>query len=592
MPKVLLGKNIIDRPVYWEIEKEKNPHLLVLGTSGCGKTETLKAIIQDLNKANCPSMISDFHNEFSGVGKNVLNMRQVGMNPLEFSENEMPETIVYEVAGIMKKIFGLGEIQESILRQAIKNSYLNLGIDMRSTGPSDICPTFADVKQEISKLESNSNKRNIESLMSRIEPLFELDVFHSKTTVSFAELLNGTTVVELKPFPTEMIKSAVAEFFLAKLSYYVYSLDKTKQMKLYCVVDEAHRLMYEGSPLDRFLRESRKYGVGVILASQRPTDFNETVLANAGVLLSFQCTLEKDAAFVGRQLGVDSNKIRNLVEPGTGYVKFSRGEKAERVKITRLEERMTDEEKKEMKAMIKKCEKKPEKKKDPEAAPPPLTDEEPKNETDDKDITEEGEKNEMDEASEDEKDESLEEDKKKEKKSDERKEPVYDSQDALEKVKVKAEKDELEDERQELLERERLRALHEETKEKEESDATESDEDSSKDEDGNTDAGKDKYSKKDSAETSNMGSLSKLFFYHDEKFGSNVIFRTVMISLFFVIGFWLLVKLNQKAFVFFAIGLLWTPFFAELLNVGESRKVFTMVRVIITTVLLYLFLAY
>jgi DNA segregation ATPase FtsK/SpoIIIE-like protein len=49
MPKVLLGKNIIDRPVYWEIEKEKNPHLLVLGTSGCGKTETLNAIIHDLN---------------------------------------------------------------------------------------------------------------------------------------------------------------------------------------------------------------------------------------------------------------------------------------------------------------------------------------------------------------------------------------------------------------------------------------------------------------------------------------------------------------------------------------------------------------
>ncbi len=589
MPKVLLGKNIIDRPVYWEIEKEKNPHLLVLGTSGCGKTETLKAIIHDLNKANCPSMIIDFHNEFSGVGKNVLNMRQVGMNPLEFSENEMPETIVYEVAGIMKKIFGLGEIQESILRQAIKNSYLNLSIDMRSTGPSDVCPTFADVKQEIFKLESNSNKRNIDSLMSRIEPLFELDVFHSKTTVSFAELLNGTTVVQLKAFPTEMIKSAVAEFFLAKLSYYVYSLEKSKQMKLYCVVDEAHRLMYEGSPLDRFLRESRKYGVGVILASQRPTDFNETVLANAGVLLSFQCTLEKDASFVGRQLGVDSNKIRNLVEPGTGYVKFSRGEKAERVKITRLEDRMTDEEKKDMKAMLKKCEKKPEKKKDTEAAPPPLIDDAPKSETDDKDVSEEDENG---QTPTDEKTESPEEDKKKEKKGDLRKEPVYDSPEDLKTEKAKAEKDELEDERQELLERERLRALHEESKEKEESDATDSEDDNSGDDEEESDEGKTKSSKKDSAENSNIGTLPKIFFYHDEKFGSNVIFRTAMISLFFVIGLWLLVKLNQKAFVFFAIGLLWTPFFAELLNVGESRKVFTMVRVIITTVLLYLFLAY
>jgi glutamyl-tRNA(Gln) amidotransferase subunit E len=96
MPKVLLGKNIIDRPVYWEIEKEKNPHLLVLGTSGCGKTETLKAIIHDLNKANCPSMIIDFHNEFSGVGKNVLNMRQVGTKD-SFIETELGKVHLQEM---------------------------------------------------------------------------------------------------------------------------------------------------------------------------------------------------------------------------------------------------------------------------------------------------------------------------------------------------------------------------------------------------------------------------------------------------------------------------------------------------------------
>jgi len=584
MPKVLLGKNIIDRPVYWEIEKEKNPHLLVLGTSGCGKTETLKAIIHELNKAGCPSMIIDFHNEFAGVGKNVLNMRQVGMNPLEFSENEMPESIVYEVAGIMKKIFGLGEIQESLLRQAIKNSYLNLNIDMRSAGPSDVCPTFADVKQEIFKLESPTNKRNIESLMSRIEPLFELDVFHSRTTVSFAELLTGTTVVELKAFPTEMMKSAVAEFFLAKLSYYVYSLEKSKQMKLYCVVDEAHRLMYEGSPLDRFLRESRKYGVGVILASQRPTDFNETVLANAGVLLSFQCTLEKDAGFVGKQLGIDSTKIRNLIEPGTGYVKFSRGEKAERVKITRLEDRMTDEEKKEMKAIIKKTEKKPEKKKDTEVKPLPLSDETPVDEDAVENVKEM---------------EAEEKDDKKQKKSDDRKEPVYESE-KIETVEVKSENDDLDEERQELLERERLRELQEKAQMEEEENEPDKDEKNTEEsEDGGSDekgdeetSSKVKHKENRSSGASTIDSLSRLFFYPDEGLNSKVLMRAAFISMFFIIGFWFLVRLNQKAFIFFAIGLLWTPYFADLLQMGESRNVFTIIRVIITTALVYLFLAF
>jgi hypothetical protein len=148
-----------------------------------------------------------------------------------------------------------------------------------------------------------------------------------------------TTVVELKDFPTETVKSAIAEFFINKLFYYIYSLEKSKKLNLYCVIDEAHRLMYENSPLDRLFRESRKYGVGVILASQRPTDFNETVLANVGGILSFQCSLEKDAKFVGKQLNLETRKIKNLVEPGLGYIKFSRNEKAEKIKITPLDER-------------------------------------------------------------------------------------------------------------------------------------------------------------------------------------------------------------------------------------------------------------
>ena len=72
--RILLGKNVIDKPFYWEVEKEKNPHLIVLGTSGSGKTETLKSIIHELNLNKVPSLVIDFHNEFSGLATNLLNL--------------------------------------------------------------------------------------------------------------------------------------------------------------------------------------------------------------------------------------------------------------------------------------------------------------------------------------------------------------------------------------------------------------------------------------------------------------------------------------------------------------------------------------
>jgi len=337
--KILLGKNVIDKPFYWSTDKEKNSHMIVLGTSGSGKTETLKSIIHEINLNKVPSLIIDFHNEFGGLAKNVLNLREVSINPLEISGESRPENVVYEISDIIKKIFQLGEIQEAILRHAIRQSYLDYGIDLKKKGPFSDYPNFSDVEANIYRQEDSKNKTSIGSLISRIEPLFELDVFKSSTNISFKDILKETTVVELMDFPTETVKSTIAEFFLSKLSYYLYSLEKIKKLRLFCIIDEAHRLMYDNSPLNRLLRESRKYGIGVILASQRPSDFNETILANVGGILSFQCSLDKDAKFVGRQLNLEPRKIKNLVGPGLGYVKFSRNERPEKIKIIPLKER-------------------------------------------------------------------------------------------------------------------------------------------------------------------------------------------------------------------------------------------------------------
>jgi energy-coupling factor transporter ATP-binding protein EcfA2 len=577
MLKVLLGKNVIDRPVYWEVEKEKNPHLLVLGTSGSGKTETLKAIIHDLNQANVPSLIIDFHNEFSGVGKTVLNLRETGINPLEFSENEKPENIIYEVSGIIKKIFGLGEIQESILRQAIKNSYLFSGIDLRDPGSVEKYPTFQDVKDNIYRLETSSNKRNIDSLMSRIEPLFELDIFHGQTEISFSELLGGTTVVELRQFPTETIKSAIAEFFLAKFSYYFYSLERSKKMKLYCVVDEAHRLMYEGSPLDRFLRESRKYGVGVILASQRPTDFNETVLANAGVLLSFQCTLEKDARFVGKQLGIDEKKIRNLVEPGAGYVRFSRGDKADRVKITRLKDRLSEEEKN---LENENLGKEPASKKAGKEAQTTNAKIRPSPKKSSADELEVKPKIRVVPAPEG---ENLKENKGV---MDEEESPRNkDNESGFIDSKKGGAWEDSGDELSGPVKKEGSKYAESEAKEEE------------PDSGGEEDYPEHQRSKNADMEKKslpqNLKVLTGLFFYKDEPVGRKAIFRSIFVSLFFIAGIWLLLMWNELAPFFFIIGFIWTPFFAQILNAKEEHSaLLNGGRILLSLILVYLFLIY
>jgi DNA helicase HerA-like ATPase len=58
---------------------------------------------------------------------------------------------------------------------------------------------------------------------------------------------------------------------------------------LYCVLDEAHHLSFrDGGPVDSLLREARKFGLGIIFASQQPGDFNPAAFSNSASKLVFQ----------------------------------------------------------------------------------------------------------------------------------------------------------------------------------------------------------------------------------------------------------------------------------------------------------------
>ncbi|MBI5347540.1 MAG: ATP-binding protein [Candidatus Aenigmarchaeota archaeon] len=344
MISIYLG-NSGEEKVYWIPKKEKNPHLLIVGTSGSGKTETIKAIVYELKKQNIPSLMIDFHNDFEELGENVLDFRNTTINPLDFSGGETAETTMYKVSHILRKIFSLGVQQQGALEDAIRKAYRDKGISIKDIGHSGTLPTFDNIKKnlELRMYDLQEERRSsgvIETLLVRLRPLFDTGFFSEKETASFEKIFKETTVLKLRDLPTDEVKYAVAEFFLNKLKYALYSKGKTNRIILYCMVDEAHRLLDMRSPLNDLLRESRKYGTGVVLSSQRPSDFSETVLANIGGIISFQCRFENDARFIGKQMSIDFEEIKNLTKIGTSFVNFSSEQGYKKVKIVQLEDRV------------------------------------------------------------------------------------------------------------------------------------------------------------------------------------------------------------------------------------------------------------
>lgn len=345
--KIFLGKDQDSKkPLNWIPKNETNSHLIAVGGSGSGKTETLKTIILELKNQKVNSFIIDFHNDFKVLADHLVRIEGASLHPLEIQIGERPIDVSYKVSRMISKVFALGDVQEAIIRDAIKEFYESSGIiDLRkpNEGMYKLLP-FKKFKEILQATQIKGS--DVQRLIAKISVIFDVDLFMKATndSISLDTILKQISVIELLDFPTEEVKALVADLLLNKLINYLYLRGKSNDIWLYCVIDEAHRMMYVDSPVERLLRESRKYGVGIILASQRPTDFSETILANAGTMIAFQAPLDKDAVFLSKHFRTKKENFQRLSQPGLGYCLFSSDHDTKKVQIVPVEDRKEYEE--------------------------------------------------------------------------------------------------------------------------------------------------------------------------------------------------------------------------------------------------------
>jgi len=326
--KVFLGTELIGsketEPVYWYPKRENNPHMILAGGSGSGKTETLKSIIFELKKQKVNSLIIDFHDDFQYFSDNLIDLdkSKANLHPLEILPGEKPKDVAYRVATMFTNIFRLGSIQQAILVESIKQFYVAskiINLDKKIDYSYNLL-NFSLLQKIISDQTGDTR-----ALLAKLNIVFDTDLFVNDTadSVSFDDMLTKTTVLTLNEYATDGIKALIAEIILRKLINYLYISGKSSELRLFCIIDEAHRLTYDGSPIDQILKESRKYGLGMVLASQRPVDFSDDILANTSTKLGFKADIDKDAVFLSKIYQIDKSHFKNILHPGSGYSIFS-----------------------------------------------------------------------------------------------------------------------------------------------------------------------------------------------------------------------------------------------------------------------------
>jgi DNA phosphorothioation-dependent restriction protein DptH len=326
------GKQIFWDPIVATPKKLTNQHVLIVGKSGAGKTQTATAFLWELTKAGVPSIIFDFQGEYiSGkltnaegktflecTGAKVLDAADgISVNPLEIpldphsGKKQNYVKVVYQVANSLAKIFSLGDIQHAILRDAINQAFVAAGFAPNNKETWQLpAPHFSAVWAILKQMEEEIGG-NVRNLNLRVQPLFETGVFPENADPrGFEAVLEETHVLRLSNLATPELMVAVSRFALQKIYSDMLAKGPTHEMRVFAVVDEAHKLSYEET-LTELIREARKYGVGVLLASQSVQDFDRVVFDMVGTKIALQLEGD-DAKVMAENLGLVDKRERDI----------------------------------------------------------------------------------------------------------------------------------------------------------------------------------------------------------------------------------------------------------------------------------------
>jgi DNA phosphorothioation-dependent restriction protein DptH len=318
-------------PVEWTPSTAGSPHLFIMGIPGQGKSWTITRILCELGKQNVPSLVLDFHGQFADQGGPFVRLIHPSVidaaEGLPFSLFECTrengaggwKATSYALAEIFANVTGLGPMQRDIIYTAIQDAYRANGFEEDDI-PDPEYPTSEEVLRRIRQEEQ---ARHVNNVAARCRPLLEMDLFQPvKDAPEMLSSIRSGLVIDLHNLYAEELQLAAGAFVLRKLYRDMFTWGYSDRIRLVIVLDEAHRLARDVT-LPKIMKESRQFGIAVVVASQGIGDFHQDILSNAGTKVIFRINYpdsKKVAGFIRGRQGQDIASRIEQLSVGTAYV--------------------------------------------------------------------------------------------------------------------------------------------------------------------------------------------------------------------------------------------------------------------------------
>lgn len=343
-----------------------NKHVAIVGSTGSGKSHTLSTIIQkavseksgNFSINNSHVIIFDIHSEYKSAFpsanfidiKNLvlpywlLNSEELEEFFLDTEANDHNQKFIFKEAIVADRIkhFSGSEAEknkihfdsplffdiDNVLKYAIEKNTETIGtgeeyVSGAKKGQEKTTQgsLYGKLTNFVNRLENKINDNRLSFLLGK-----------NSKKITFEETLNqligyqkgknsNVTVIDLSGVPFEVLSITVSLIsrMVFEYGYFYKRLRNAKDpnekinndIPILLVYEEAHKYVpnsdlvkYRSSKksIERIAKEGRKYGITLLLASQRPSEISETIFSQCNNFIAMRLTNPVDQGYVKKLL--------------------------------------------------------------------------------------------------------------------------------------------------------------------------------------------------------------------------------------------------------------------------------------------------
>lgn len=361
--KFSFAKLASDHTICVPVDGDKffNKHIAIVGSTGSGKSHTVAKIIQQavsgkaggyVGMNNSHVVIFDIHAEYKAAFPDAkhIDITNLRLPYWLLNSDELQELFIDTEANDhnQRNLFKEAVVKskkehfrgDNVAKEKIHfdspllfeiNDILELARYKNTTERDGIRqgPLVGKLSNFISRFENKLADKRLDFLLgdeSR-DTSFE-DVL--KSLIGYGESKTNITIIDLSGVPFDVLSITVSLIsrILFEYGYYYKRLriaennneNEVNDVPLLLVYEEAHKYApnndaakYRASreSIERIAKEGRKYGITLLLASQRPSEISETIFSQCSNFLALRLTNPSDQNYVKRLL---PDTMGNLVD--------------------------------------------------------------------------------------------------------------------------------------------------------------------------------------------------------------------------------------------------------------------------------------